>query len=249
MITEYIDVAQVVLYVFWAFFAGLVYWLRLEDRREGYPLETDNPAMVLPLNILIPEPKTFLLMEGGSIEAPNYIRDNRPIEATRTAAAAGSPLEPIGDPMLAAVGPGAFADRADHPEQTTHGADMIVPMRVATDFSITAGPDPRGWEIVAADGKSPGVVREIWVDRSDYMVRYLEVELADGGVRLVPMNMALVHDEVKQVEVASILSEHFAHVPTLKAPDRITLLEEDRICAFYAAGRLYATPRRLGPVV
>ena len=30
-ITDYIDVAQVVLYVFWAFFAGLIVYLRRED--------------------------------------------------------------------------------------------------------------------------------------------------------------------------------------------------------------------------
>ena len=40
-ITSNIDVAQVVLYVFWIFFAGLIFYLRQEDRREGYPLEAD----------------------------------------------------------------------------------------------------------------------------------------------------------------------------------------------------------------
>ena len=39
-ITPYIDVAQVVLYVFWAFFAGLIYYLQREAHREGYPMET-----------------------------------------------------------------------------------------------------------------------------------------------------------------------------------------------------------------
>ena len=38
-ITSHIDVAQVVLYAFWIFFAGLIFYLRREDRREGYPLE------------------------------------------------------------------------------------------------------------------------------------------------------------------------------------------------------------------
>ena len=33
-ITSHIDVAQVVLYAFWAFFAGLVYYLQRESRRE-----------------------------------------------------------------------------------------------------------------------------------------------------------------------------------------------------------------------
>ena len=40
-ITSNIDVAQVVLYAFWIFFAGLVFYLRREDRREGYPLESE----------------------------------------------------------------------------------------------------------------------------------------------------------------------------------------------------------------
>ena len=35
----YLDVAQVTLYVFWIFFGCLIYYLRREDKREGYPLE------------------------------------------------------------------------------------------------------------------------------------------------------------------------------------------------------------------
>ena len=34
-----LDVAQIVLYAFCVFFAGLIFYLRREDRREGYPLE------------------------------------------------------------------------------------------------------------------------------------------------------------------------------------------------------------------
>jgi photosynthetic reaction center H subunit len=41
-ITQYIDVAQVVLYVFWVFFFGLIFYLRREDKREGYPLVYDG---------------------------------------------------------------------------------------------------------------------------------------------------------------------------------------------------------------
>lgn len=37
---EYIDGAQIALYAFWAFFLGLIYYLRREDRREGYPLDS-----------------------------------------------------------------------------------------------------------------------------------------------------------------------------------------------------------------
>ena len=41
-ITQYVDVAQIVLYMFWAFFAGLIIYLIRENKREGYPLETAN---------------------------------------------------------------------------------------------------------------------------------------------------------------------------------------------------------------
>ena len=38
-ITGYIDVAQLVLWAFWIFFAGLIWYLHRENKREGYPLE------------------------------------------------------------------------------------------------------------------------------------------------------------------------------------------------------------------
>jgi photosynthetic reaction center H subunit len=50
MITESIDVAQVVLYVFWVFFFSLIFWLRREDRREGYPLESGVTGALLTVN-------------------------------------------------------------------------------------------------------------------------------------------------------------------------------------------------------
>jgi photosynthetic reaction center H subunit len=252
MFTSHIDVAQVVLYVFWIFFFGLIYWLRKEDRREGYPLETDNPKRVALNNqVLIPSPKTFLLPHGGSVQAPNFVRDTREIQAERTSRAAGSTLTPTGDPMTSGVGPASFAQRADKPELTREGHDLIVPMRVATDFALSAGPDPRGWDVIATDGKVAGRVKELWVDRADVMVRYLEVELTDetAGTRLLPMTMLRLHRDPKKVKVESVRAEHFASVPVLKEPDRITLLEEDRICAFYAGGRLYAEPKRLGPAI
>ena len=39
-ITQYVDVAQIVLYMFWAFFAGLIYYLLRENHREGYPMDS-----------------------------------------------------------------------------------------------------------------------------------------------------------------------------------------------------------------
>lgn len=44
--TEYFDFAQVAVYLFWFFFAGLIIYLRREDKREGYPLEADRGGRV-----------------------------------------------------------------------------------------------------------------------------------------------------------------------------------------------------------
>jgi photosynthetic reaction center H subunit len=254
MLTESIDVAQIVLYAFWVFFFGLIFWLRREDRREGYPLESDNPRRTGHASpVFIPSPKTFHLPHGGTVQAPNFERDTRAIQSQRLSEASGAPSQPTGDPMLSGVGPASFAQRSDKPELTREGHDLIVPMRVAKDFTFDAGPDPRGWNVVAADGKVAGVVKDLWVDRADVMVRYLEVELPAGqgtaGRRLLPITSLKILAEPRQVQVASVKSGHFANVPVLKEPDRITLLEEERICAFYAGGRLYADPKRLGPAL
>ncbi|MDP3503422.1 MAG: photosynthetic reaction center subunit H [Myxococcales bacterium] len=246
-----IDVAQVLIYVFWAFFAGLIYWLRKEDRREGYPLETDNPRRVGSMpDLLIPSPKTFLLPEGGSVQAPNFARDEREISSKRTAVANGSTSEPVGDPLLSNVGPASYANRHDTPELMRDGRIQIVPMRAAAEVSVMAGADPRGWQVIGGDSKPSGSIKDIWVDRADLLVRYLEVELTDGsGTRLVPMPMANLDSDSKRVEVYSIFASQFGKVPTLKNADQVSVLEEEKISAYYAAGRLYAEPRRLGPLL
>ncbi len=251
MLTSSIDVAQVVLYAFWFFFAGLIFWLRKEDRREGYPLESDNPRRVARKEqpLMFASPKVFKLHDGGEYVAPDFTRDTREIPAERTSPAAGSPLEPTGDAMGSNVGPAAWAQRHDVAEVTIDGRDQVVPMRVDPEMTMFAGPDPRGWAVVGGDGQSPGKVKDIWVDRADVMVRYLEVELAAGGTRLIPMPMIQLRAATRTVEVYSIFGAHFAKVPTLKNPNQVTILEEEKISAFYAGGRLYASPARLGPVL
>ena len=42
-ITGYVDVAQLVLYAFWAFFFALIFWLQRESKREGYPMVSERP--------------------------------------------------------------------------------------------------------------------------------------------------------------------------------------------------------------
>jgi photosynthetic reaction center H subunit len=251
-ITAYIDVAQLTLYAFWIFFAGLVYYLHQEDKREGYPLENDRSDKVKVQGWPpIPQPKTFRLRDGRTVQAPNFRGSNQPLGGTPTNAALGSPLEPTGNPMLAAVGPGSYSDRADLPDTTIDGTLKLVPLRDARDFDVASqDPDPRGMPVVGADGQIGGTVRDLWVDRSEVVFRYLEVEVpVAGGSRtvLLPMNFTRIND--RQVKVRSILASQFAQVPLTRSPNAVTLLEEDKIMAYYGAGTLYATPERQEPLL
>jgi photosynthetic reaction center H subunit len=247
-----LDVTEWVLYAFFVFFFGLILYLRREDRREGYPLEDDLSGRLEPAGGLLftAQPKTFRLPNGGGdVVAPSDVRDAREVKATRTAPWAGSPLEPTGDPMQAGVGPGAFAERARTPDLTTHGAPRLAPLRAAGDFYIEIhDADPRGMAVLGADNAEAGIVSDVWVDRSEYLIRYLEVELAEGQRHvLLPLPLAKIERSRRRVKVHAILAGQFAGVPTLANPDQITRDEEERVAAYYGAGLLYATPARAEP--
>jgi len=55
----YIDLAQLALYAFWIFFAALIYYLRREDKREGYPMESEQRKVVQGFPAT-PGPKRFI---------------------------------------------------------------------------------------------------------------------------------------------------------------------------------------------
>ena len=236
-------------YVFWAFFAGLIIYLRREDKREGYPLESDRSDRVRVEGFpAMPKPKVFQLADGHRFEAPNGDRDDRPIRAVPTGSWSGAPLEPVGDPMLAEVGPGAYAMRAAVPERTASGAPRVRPMRIATEFHVEKrDPDPRGMTVIGADGRSAGKVCDVWVDVAESQARYLEVELGEGGAGkhvLLPLALSRIDVGQRRVKVASILASQFAQVPAIADHDQVTMLEEERISAYYGSGHLYAVPSR-----
>ncbi|MCG5512530.1 photosynthetic reaction center subunit H [Ectothiorhodospira shaposhnikovii] len=266
-ITEYMDVAQVTLYVFWFFFAGLVYYLHRENKREGYPLESDrSPYITVQGFPPVPGPKQFLTADGGAIIIANGNPDTREVHAKPANKFPGSPLEPTGNPMIDGVGPASWAQRADEPDVTMDGTPRIVPMRVTSHgFGVPSrDPDPRGMPVYAADGKVAGTVRDIWVDRSEAMPRYLEVEvnseIANRTV-LVPMFLSKVARAAKakagaslgermidgrpfEVRVVSVMSHHFADAPVTRNAESVTRLEEDRIMAYFGGGHFYATKER-----
>jgi photosynthetic reaction center H subunit len=164
-ITSYIDVAQITLYVFWVFFALLVWHLRQEDRREGYPLEADGKGMTSHSMLFIPDAKTFNLPHGGTKSVPDGIADTRAIKASRRNNYPGTPLEPTGNPMADGVGAAAYAERANEPDMTFDNRVKIVPMSADAHFSVAEEDvDPRGKNVIGADGQVAGTVADIWVD-------------------------------------------------------------------------------------
>jgi photosynthetic reaction center H subunit len=92
-------------------------------------------------------------------------------------------------------------------------------------------------------------VRDVWTDRAEPQIRYLEVEVTGGRRVLLPIGYAKFNVTRRCVNVRSILASQFAAVPALKNPDRVTLLEEDKITAYYAGGTLYATAARAEPFI
>jgi photosynthetic reaction center H subunit len=148
-ITGYIDVAQLALYAFWLFFAGLIYYLHRENKREGYPLESDRSAHIKVQGWpSVPSPKTYRLANGDTVQAPNQKAANQP--PLHDGVWRGAPLQPSGNPLLAGVGPGSWNDRADVPDMTFEGLPKIVPLRVAGGFGVAKQDiDPRGLEPTA----------------------------------------------------------------------------------------------------
>ncbi len=247
-ITDYIDVAQVLLYAFWIFFALLIIYLHRESKREGYPLDSDDGRKIRMVGWPdMPPPKEYTLPHGqGTRLAPRPEPQSYDLKAEKIYGFPGSPMQPTGNPMVDGVGPAAWAIRPDVPDLTHDGAPKIVPLRVATDHGLEErDPDPRGKPVYGYDGKQGGTVVDVWVDRSEPQIRYLEVEVGERRVML-PINLARIADN-GSVRAASVRGEQFADAPTLANPDQITFQEEDRVSAYFASGHLYATPERAEP--
>ncbi len=269
--TEYMNAAQMTLYAFWLFFAGLVVYLRIEDKREGYPLQAEanestggrtEEKLGFPAP---PAPKVFKMPDGRSIQVPRREKTEyelgTALRAEPVAPWDGAPLEPTGNPMVDGIGPGAWAKREDEPEVTHRGNQKIVPLRVATEMEVGGNPtiarfwpeldpDPRGYAVIGCDGGEAGRVRDIWADRGEMRVMYLEADLSGIGSSsdrvLVPINFCRVTND-GQVKVNAITAQQFSDVPRLREADRISPQEEDFVTAYFGGGILYAVPGRTEP--
>ena len=238
------DLASLSIWLFWGFFALLIYYLQTENMREGYPLETDDgdPAPnqgPFP----VPKPKTFRLPHGrGEVTVPSVENEDAhrrtDLALERSAKSYGSPFVPTGDPMDDGVGPASWVPRADVPELDGKGFPKLRPMSHCHGFVVSAGRDPRGMQVATKDMKKAGTVKELWVDEPEQMIRYIEIELADGSTRLLPFTLVRVTRQF--VKVAALPLDRFAGIPKHKGDDQLTKLEEEKISAYVGSGHLFA---------
>ncbi|MCR9124846.1 MAG: photosynthetic reaction center subunit H [Rhodobacteraceae bacterium] len=247
------DLASLTLWLFYGFFALLIFYIQRENMREGYPLEDDEGNASSNEGLFpLPQDKTFKLPHGrGEVTVPSGQNPERAdIALKRTGPGNGFPLEPTGDPMLDGVGPASWAPRRDVPELDGHGHPKLVAMSKKEVFAVSAGKDPRGLPVVSGDGEIVGEVTDMWIDEPEQLVRYLEYRLDSkwgSGTRIVPLTLARIWSN--QVKVKSIYAKHFATVPVQASSDQITMLEEEKISAYYGGGHLYADAARQEPQI
>jgi photosynthetic reaction center H subunit len=247
------DVAELAFLLFFGFFIALVFYLNRESRREGYPLEDEVTGRVeADTRLFDGDKKVFSLPHGRGTYVPEDVaRDSTQVAGVQAFGGHGAPWVPTGDPMLDGVGPAAFANRSKYPDLTFDGRPRIVPIAQSHELIVSPN-DPQliGWPVMAADKKIAGKVSDIWVDQSEHIIRYLEIETGTGRRVLAPMPFAAVRtsgmfgDKPELVEIDAITADQFERVPALETAGIISRYEEDRVQAYYGGGYMYATPER-----
>lgn len=254
--TQQIDIPEVLFILFLLFFLGLVYHIRQEDKREGYPLETDRTNRFGARDQVVgfppmPKPKVFLRKFGEPILSPGPRRE-RDLDGILVPKHnfPGSPYVPTGDPLVDGVGPASYALKEEVPDMTWHGEPNIVPLRKLPEHAIEGTEtSPIGMDVVTRDGVRVGTVADVWINVSELFGRYLEVQALPqfGADRIIlPLAFADMRPRDKLAVVGMLTAAQFARVPRLAVPDIINFREEDRINAYYAGGYLYSKPMERG---
>lgn len=253
-----IDLVEIIFTLFWLFFAVLVFYIQREARREGFPMISDRGNGVIEVRAnpdVVNHKKVFHTAQGHEVAVPRPVDMDFEINVKARPAATfpGAPLEPTGDPLVDGVGPAAWSDRQDTPDTCLDGSPRIVPMRNHSSFHIDSrDPDPRGRDVIAADGEKVGVVSDAWIDLPEPMIVYLEVDLDEAvgsGKVLVPFAFVDIRNNRDTIVCDAVLAEQFARAPRIKESDTITLLEEDKVQGYFGGGALLATPERSMPLL
>ena len=238
-ITRHIDLPQIAFWLFFLFFLGLCYHLRQNDKREGYPMKA-SPFSSRKL-LGFPEPGTpleYVLNEGGTTIAPHFY-EPPPTSAEPLYSFDGTPLSPVGNPLLAALGPGAWVMRRDEPMRTEDGELLLQPQRRLPEWTV--GKDdasPVGMTVFDWRWNKVGTVHDIWIDMGIKIIRMLEVDVSAGRF-LVPIYHTQINEKRREVRVTALAATQFADIPRPAQPDVITAREDERLNAYFAAGNFY----------
>ena len=106
---------------------------------------------------------------------------------------------------------------------STDDLDRVVPMDDLDDFRVAGDtPDPRGWEVVAADGRRIGEVDDLLVDTGAMKVRYLDVGVDDEVSAepdrhvLIPIGYARLDRDHDRVIVDQLSSADLRAIPAYR---------------------------------
>lgn len=244
---DHLDLPQLLVTAFVVFFLFLVIYIQRESKREGYPLEEAIPTSGHRI-VGFPEPpppKVYKMLEGGIAVLPQEY-ERRVLQAKPRSFAPGDPLYPIGDPLLAGIGPSSYTLRRDTPFVMDDGSPTLEPLREATDYTcVDPELDPRGMKVLGRDYLPAGIAVDNWIDKESKILRYVEVAL-DGVAehRLVPIFYLHIDGRRKEIVVDCLKAAQLAKAPILRKPNEITAREEDRVNGFFAGGYMYSEPKK-----
>ena len=224
-LTSGLDLPLLLVILFFAFFLALIYYLRREDKREGYPLVQDprdrsRPNVAIQGFPAIPTPKRFIQPHGRPDVLVPRSETPRVIDG-EWIGGMGGPLVPAGDPLMAGAGAGAWQGKVDEPDLSYDGAPVFRPMRWKGDFSVAElDMDPRGMPLVGLDRQVAGEVVDVWLDRAEHHGRFLEVQLAPAvrNQRTV-REPRFLREGTKTEPVAAIVTREHIETPDMIIDD------------------------------
>ena len=106
-------------------------------------------------------------------------------------------------------------------------ASRVAALHDLHDFQVADGyPDPRGWDVLTADGVKVGKVHDLIVDTGEMRTRYLDIDLDkhaigahDDRAVLVPIGVARVNDDDDKVTLGTLSSTQVAALPPFEHGD------------------------------
>ena len=103
-------------------------------------------------------------------------------------------------------------------------AGMMKPLGDLDNFAIAKNiPDPRGWDVMTADGSKIGKVHELIVDTGALRTRYIDVSLDRKALNLekdrdvlIPIGDAQLDSSADEVVVSRLTAKQLVDLPEFK---------------------------------